>query len=161
MDRENVNVVLTGLLNAHRLERYQGLVLALESESDLDQLVIQVEAVCLDHNVWRRPDVNGAPTIPCTRRDWMRSVFTLRPNGLVIVKPTEWMIDWSELDETTFWNALADAFGRHEIISIAVSTPALIKHLRISFVPYKLSGLTVSIWVSRHQPVDHLKEFFE
>ncbi len=158
MDRKQLNKILTELLEAHRLARYQGIVITVQSEIVFEELANQVQAICLDYDVWRRPDSNGAPTIPCGRRDWMTSVFSRRPNGLLILKPNEWMIDWSELDETTFWNALSDAFGRHDIIALAVVTTALLNQLRISFIPYSLSGLPVSVWLSRHQPVDHLKE---
>jgi hypothetical protein len=161
MDRKRLNASLTKLLSAHRLGRYQGMVIAVASESDFEHLRIQLEAICLDYDLWRCPGTDNALDIPCARREFVASVFSRRPRDLVIFKPSEWMIDWSDPDQATFWNALADAFGRHDIIALAIATPSLIKQLRISLIEYRLPELPVSIWLSRHQPIDHLKEFLQ
>lgn len=157
MDRKQLNSQLRALLSAHRLARYQGLVITVESESDFEQVCTQIQAICLDHDLWRQPGTDGAPEIPCPRRAFMDSVFQPRPRALAILTPTEWMLDWSNPEQATFWNAVADAYGRHEILILIVATPPIRTQLRISFVEYPLSGVPVSIWLSRHQPVDHLK----
>ena len=161
MDRKQLNSTLQAVLNAHRLGRYQGMIISCESESHLDIARIQLEGLCLEHDLWRHPGVDHAPHIPIPRRDFLDQVFDLRKQGLLVHKPGEWMIDWSEADQGTFWNALADTFGRHEIITLTVMTPTLIKKLRISFVERRLRDLPVSVWLSRHQPLDHFKEVLQ
>ena len=158
MDRKQLNLKLQALLSAQRLARYQGIVVTVGSEGDFEQICTQIEAICLDHDLWRQPGADGAPKIPCPRRAFMDSVFQPRPHALAILNPDDWMTHWPAPEQATFWNAVADAYGRHEILIPIVATPPIRAQLRISFVEYSLSGLPVSVWLSRHQPVDHLKE---
>lgn len=162
MDRKTLNHSLQRLFKAHQAEgRYQGIVLSVPNETDYDILRGQVEAICLEDDIWRQTGLNGAPEIPCHRREFSTQVFSPRERGLVICKPEEWMLDWSELDQANFWNELADAFGRHNILTVVVATPAMIKLMRVNFIEYPLPGLPLSVWLSRHQPVDHLKELLQ
>lgn len=161
MDRKQLNIALQALMSAHRLGRYQGLVISCESEAHLDIARVQLEGLCLDHDLWRHPGVGNAPNIPIPRRAFLDQVFNPRSQGLLVHKPGEWMINWSGADHGTFWNALADSFGRHEIIALAVRTPTLTKKLRISFVERRLCDLPVSVWLSRHQPLSHFKEVLQ
>lgn len=158
MDRKQLNLKLQALLSAQRVARYQGIVITVGSEGDFKQMSTQIEAICLDHDLWRHPGADDAPEIPCSRRAFMDTVFQPRAHALAILTPTEWMIDWSDPEQATFWNAVADAYGRHEILIPIVATPAIRAQLRISFVEYSLSGLPISVWLSRHQPADHFKE---
>ena len=134
MDRKQLNSQLQALLSAHRLVRYQGIVVTVGSEGDFEQVCTQIQAICLDHDIWRQPGADGAPEIPCSRRAFMDSVFQPRAHALAILTPTEWMLDWSDPEQATFWNAVADAYGRHEILILIVATPSIRAQLRISFV---------------------------
>lgn len=158
MDRRQLNLAIQKFFIAYRRLRYQGCVLTVKSETDFAVLCGQVEAILLEYDIWIKPSEGGGPAIPCGRRDFMDTVFLLRPRGLVIISPTEWMLDWPDQDQGIFWTGIADAFGRHPIVCLCVGTPPLTKVLRLSLAEHRLPGLPVSVWLSRHQPVDQLEE---
>ncbi len=157
MDRKQLNLAIQRFFTAYRLVRYQGCVFTVRSEIDFAVLCGQVEAILLEYDMWHKPGVGDSPAIPCGRRDFMDAVFLLRPRGLVIVSPSEWMLDWPDQDQAIFWTGIADAYGRHPIVCLSVGTPSLTTALRLSLAEHVLPGLPVSVWLSRHQPVDQLE----
>lgn len=157
MDRKQLNRTIQGFFSAYGLMRYQGCVFTVKSESDFAVLCSQIEAILLEYDIWHKPGTGGGPGIPCGRREFMDSVFQLRPRGLVIVSPAEWMLDWPDQDQAIFWNGIADAYGRHPIVCLGVGTLPLTNVLRLSLAEYRLPELPVSVWLSRHQPVDQLE----
>ena len=159
MDRQRINAALRGFFNAYISARYQGVIITVESEADINQVRSQVEALLLNRDIWASPDTDGSPAIPCSRRDFNDAVLSKRQRGLVILSPFEWMLDWPEPDQATFWSGVADSYGRHSILALAVETPLLVHQLRIVFARYALSGLPITVWLSRHQPTDAFKEF--
>ncbi|WP_295586894.1 hypothetical protein [uncultured Lamprocystis sp.] len=157
MDRKQLNLALQAFFTAYRSARYQGIVITVPSESHLALLCGQIEAILLEHDIWQQPGMGCAPNIPCGRRDFMDAVFLPRPRGLVIVSPMEWMIDWPEQDQATLWTGIADAFGRHDILGLSVATRSVTAQLRVSLAEHGLPGVPVSVWLSRHQPLDLLE----
>jgi hypothetical protein len=115
----------------------------------------------LDCDLWRAPGADGAPDIPCSRRAFNDQVLSRRQRTLLVVAPTEWMLDWPEEDRSAFWSGVADLYGRHAVRVLAVETPELSRHLRIGFMRYRLSGTEVGLWLSRHQPIDGLQEVLQ
>jgi hypothetical protein len=156
MDRKQINSVLSEFFRVYQSARYQGIVITVQSETDFDILRSQIEAILLEYDIWSKPGANNALSIPCRRRDFMDAVFLTRAKSLVIMSPLDWMLDWSEQDQATFWNAVADAFGRHWIVILSVATHSVVNQLRVSLTEHHLPGLPVSVWLSSHQPVDHL-----
>lgn len=156
MDRKQLNLAIQRFFGAYQFVRYQGCVFTVKSEIDFAVLCSQVEAILLEYDMWHKPGKSDAPGIPCGRRDFMDAVFLLRPRGLIITSPSEWMLDWPDQDQAIFWTGIADAFGRHPIVSLSLGTPSLTTALRLSLVEHALPGLPVSVWLSRHQPVDQL-----
>ncbi|MBV5275043.1 MAG: hypothetical protein JZU52_15835 [Lamprocystis purpurea] len=157
MDRKQLNEALRAFFAAHQTVRYQGVVIAVKSQDDFSVVRSQIEAILLEHDVWETPGEGTAPDIPCVRRNFFDAVFLPRKRGLVIFSPKDWMLDWSEQDEATFWTGIADAFGRHEIVIMTVATPPVIAQLRVSLAEHELGRLPFSIWLSRHQSIDHLQ----
>ncbi|WP_295454016.1 hypothetical protein [uncultured Thiodictyon sp.] len=157
MDRRKLHEAIRVLVASHRSARYQGIVVAVKSQDDFAAVYGQLGAILLEHDIWIAPGIADAPGIPCIRRNFLDAVFLPRKRGLLILSPIEWMLDWSEQDRATFWVGLADAFGRHDIVILTVATPSVIGQLRVSLAEHNLPGLPVSIWLSRHQPIDHLQ----
>jgi hypothetical protein len=158
MDRQRINTALKSFLDTYCQARYQGVVITVDTERDLAQVKTQVEALLLDRDVWTSPGVDCSPSIPCSRREYNETVLSKRQRGLVIVSPFDWMFDWPEQDQVTFWTGVADSFGRHSILILAVGTPLIIRQLRISFSRHSLPGLSISVWLSKHQTTDGLEE---
>ena len=121
----------------------------------------QLEALLLDCDLWSTPGADGAPDIPCSRRVFNNQVFGRRQRSLLLIAPTEWMLDWPDEDRTVFWLGVADLYGRHAVRVLAVETPAISQYLRVGFIRYRLLGTDVAIWLSRHQPIDCLQEVLQ
>jgi hypothetical protein len=158
MDRKLLNSALAKFLDAYRTSRYQGVVVTVASEKELRQVQGQLEALLLDSDLWSAPGVEKAPDIPCSRRDFNDAVFSRRERTLLLISPREWMLDWPDTDQAVFWSNVADLYGRHSLCVVAVETPFLARQLRIEFIRHVLPGLAVSVWLSKHQPIDHLQE---
>ncbi len=158
MDRQRINTALGRFLDENRSARYQGVVITVDSEHNLVQVRSQVEALLLDRDVWASPGRDGSPAIPCSRLAFNDAVLSKRQRGLVIVSPLDWMLDWPEQEQATFWSGVADTYGRHSVLILAVSTPSIVRQLRITFSRRSLPGLPISVWLSNHQPVDGLME---
>jgi hypothetical protein len=161
MDRRLLNSALERFFYAYRDARYQGVVITAASEKDLRLVRGQLEALMLDCDLWSAPGADGAPDIPCSRRAFNDQVLSRRQRTLLVVAPTEWMLDWPEEDRSAFWSGVADLYGRHAVRVLAVETPELSRHLRIGFMRYRLSGTEVGLWLSRHQPIDGLQEVLQ
>lgn len=158
MDRKQLNLALQQFFATYRSARYQGVVITAKSETDFALMCSQIDAILLEYDVWHKPGIGDAPGIPCGRREFMDAVFLPRLRGLVIVSPFDWMLDWPDQDQSTFWTGIADAFGRHPIVCLSVATPLVIAQLRVSLVEYAIPGLPLAVWLSRHQPTEHRGE---
>ncbi len=161
MDRRQLNSALGRFFDAYRGARYQGVVITVASEKDLRLVQGQLEALLLDCDLWRAPGADGAPDIPCSRRAFNDHVLSGGQRTLLLNGPVEWMLDWSDEDRAAFWSGVADLYGRHEVRVLAVETPALSRELRIVFRRYRLPGIEVALWLSRHQPIDGLQEVLQ
>jgi hypothetical protein len=161
MDRGLLNSALDRFFGAYRSARYQGVIITAASEKDLRVVQAQLEALLLDGDLWSTPGADGAPDIPCSRRTFNDQVLSRRRRTLLLVAPTEWMLDWPEEDRSAFWSGVADLYGRHAVRVLAVETPELNRHLRVGFRQYRLPGTDIGVWLSRHQPIDGLQEVLQ
>lgn len=161
MDRRQINSAFGQFFSVYHDARYQGIVITVTSEKDLRLVKGQLEALLLDCDLWSAPGADGAPDIPCSRRIFNDYVLLRRKRTLLLIAPTEWMLDWPEEDRSAFWSGVADLYGRHEVRVLVVETPAIHRELRIDFKRYRLSGTEVALWLSRHQSIDGLEEVLQ
>lgn len=161
MDRRLINSALEEFFDAYRDARYQGVVIAVHSENDRRLVQGQLEALLLDCDLWSGPGVNGAPDIPCLRREFLNQVLSRRQRTLLLISPTDWMLDWPEEDRAVFWTGVAELYARHRVRVLTVETPEISRHLRVGFKRHLLSGTEVAIWLSRHQPTVGLHEVLQ
>jgi len=160
MDRITTHAAIRKFIDGYSSARYRGYVFSVNSEKEFSSLRHQISAVLLDYEVWSEPGLDGAPSIPCSRREFNEILLSKREHSIVLVSPYEWMIDWAQQDRDTFWSGIADTFGRQDVCVLVVNTPSINRVLEDKFTARILPGTRISVWLSKHQPVSGYEELF-
>lgn len=131
--------------------RYKGIALSTLDIKSLGFLVNVIEKELPEYDIWREIGVGGAPPLFSSRRIFLEMTFEKKSPDIVIVSPEEWMFDWSKLDKRSFWSALSETYGRHNVIVLFAETHESKNIIMDYFNCTNLIGLPIKLWISKHQ----------
>lgn len=103
--------------------RYLGVAFGANSVTTMVQLKNKLIQLLGQPVLWARPGENGAPSAPISRNEFCTTLFKQTyPDGILVYRPEEWMIDWADNDKRTFWSNLAETYGRNPVYVIFGAT---------------------------------------
>ncbi len=129
--------------------RYRHLGFSAKNLNTLDSALKTISALLPNYRVWNGeyPDKNG-PSLTCSRKKFIDSVFENSPQGLIIVHPECWFRRWQIADKQAFWEALSIEHGGHNVIVVFIESNEFATVNHRYFYPKLLESAAVTAWIS-------------